>query len=103
MKAKLKLYMYTEALCMQIKLENEKFYGYERNIISRWNKSEDMFYDEVLNFISDKNNIIKVGEDKVKGILEEKIKNAEFKNKEKEVRKLLKQLNENPIEVEVEK
>ncbi len=67
-----------------------------------WDKSENMFYSKVLDFISDKNNIIKVGEDKVKGILKEKIKNAEFENKEKEVQKLLKQLNENPIEIEVE-
>ncbi len=57
--------------------------------------SKDNFYNDVYNFITDKNQIIKMGEELLKDILKDKLK----ENKIEVIEKLIKDFK--PIEIEV--
>ena len=106
MKAKIKLklkqqrdYIYNTSLVMLIKLNGEFFYNYERTIFSndsnRFRFYGDDFYEEVQNFVTNKEKIIEKGKEFVESILKDKIEQQSREDIEKLV------MNFKPIEIEV--
>lgn len=104
MKAKIKLDIsgssYYKYLRMKLKIENEWFYWHTSPIIDDANISDEEFYTKVINFLSNKNEIIQYGEEFMKEIIKTKSNKLIADGKESEAYKLLKQLNK-PIEIEV--
>ena len=101
-KIKLKLHDrdYIKWLEIYLKMEDEWFYWHSDTIVSHWNKTEEEFYDAVIKYLSDVNNIKMSGEELMREAIENKMKNAKNNNKDKIVKDMLKKLKE-PIEIEV--
>lgn len=107
MKAKIRLeltdnygYQRTRNLVMILVLNNGFLNSNYRNVIIDGDKIEyisnrDRFYDEVYNFITNEDQIIVKGEEFLKDILKDKLK----ENKVEEIEKMIK--NFKPIEIEV--
>jgi len=101
-KIKLKLHDrdYTEWLEIYLKMEDEWFYWHSDTIVSHWDKTDEEFYDEVIKYLSDINNIKMSGEKLMREVIEDKMKKAKINNKDEIVKEMLKKLKE-PIEIEV--
>jgi hypothetical protein len=112
MKAKIKLELIDykrdsspRFLQMQLKLQGELFYNYDDIVVSKYNnnglqKSRKEFYNDVIIYLSDINNIKKDGEYLLRKTLNGKINSKNSQNKQKEIQKLLKKLKQ-PIEIEI--
>jgi hypothetical protein len=104
MKAKIKLDIsgssYYKYLRMKLKIEKEWFYWHTCTVIDDDDISDEEFYTKVINFLSDKNEIILYGEEFMKQIIKKKYNNLITNQKESEAYRLLQQLNK-PIEIEV--
>jgi hypothetical protein len=85
---------------MYLKLEDEHFYWHRCIIVDNVRCSNDCFVSKSCDFLSNKNKIIYRGEQELKNILKENFEYAAIHSKEKEIKKLLKQLKQ-PIEIEV--
>jgi regulator of sigma D len=116
MKGKVKLKLtdtndgYNRYLNIWLKIENEWFFNYCDTVIDDAirddsnkrirDKSKEEFYTDVVDFISDINNITKAGENLMKEIIKKKANKLKAESKENEALELLKKLNK-PIEIEV--
>lgn len=105
MKGKVKLNLHKDScstfLEIRLKMEDEWCYYHSKIVVSHRKKSMEEFYNEIIEFISDINNIKKAGEILMFEVIEEKIKKVKNKSKEEQAKQLLKKLKE-PIEIEVE-
>lgn len=103
-KAKVKLHLmedsFTKYLEMKLKLQGELFYWHSRIVVDDNHNPGDLFYEEVIKYISNIENIKKDGEYYLRKIIEDKAKDLVLKSKEKQAKKLLEKLNK-PIEIEV--
>lgn len=109
LKAKIKLELVDNFGCQRtrslimILIVNDRFLNkWYRSVIIDGDKFEyisnrDRFYNDVYNFITDRETIIKRGEESLKDIIKDKLK----ENKIEEIERLLKEFK--PIEIEVEK
>jgi len=104
LKGKIKLYLHENSfstwLEICLKMEDEWFYWHSDIVVSHWDKTDEEFYDEVIKYLSDINNIKMSGEELMREVIENKMKKAKNNNKEKVVKDMLKKLKE-PIEIEV--
>lgn len=81
-------------LTLLLKFEGDSFYSYETNVIEAF--YDNIFIRETVKFLSDKNNIIKAGEDFMKKVLEKE-------NVKKKYKRLLKEFkNDFKIEIKEE-
>lgn len=107
LKAKIKLELQKQrsfignlSLVMLIKLNGEFGYNHKKTILSndefKFMSNCENFYDVLYDFITDNEQIIKKGEEFMKDILKDKLKNQ----KRKDIEKILE--NFKPIEIEVE-
>lgn len=110
MKGKVKLILvndgYERNLYLRLKLENQLFYWYKKRVVSNYDvdidciKSTEWFYQDVITYVSDINNIKKDGEELMREVLNHKAEDLRNESKEKEAIELLKRLKE-PIEIEI--
>lgn len=91
-------YWYYKTLQMYIKFEKH-ILPYRYTIISQ-DASEEEFYDKVIEFLNNTDNIKQKGEEVVKNIYKTYLEKQNKKGKVKEVERLLKELKQ-PIEIEV--
>jgi len=104
MKGKIKLYLHENSfstwLEIHLKMEDEWFYRHSDIVINHRDKTSEEFYDAVIKYLSDINNVKVSGEKLMREVIEDKMKKAKNNNKEKVVKDMLKKLKE-PIEIEV--
>ena len=110
MKAKVKLHLeqsdYNLYLEIKLKVEGELLYWHSKVVVGHsfinggGYKSDEEFFSEVIEFVSDIKNTEKAGEELLRKVIKDRAKTLVSNSKEKEAKELLKTLSR-PVQIEV--